>query len=75
MEVKRKLRKNGNAVGGITLPLKMLKEMNLNEGDYVYMSYENNTIVIRNQPKQDQSEDEEFKQRVIDIIEEYMSNK
>lgn len=73
MEVKRKLRRVGNAMGGVTLPHDMLKSMNLSEGDYVYISYENGTIVIRSQPKQSQSEDDEFRQKVISIIDDYMS--
>ncbi|MCU7667581.1 AbrB/MazE/SpoVT family DNA-binding domain-containing protein [Bacillus thuringiensis] len=74
MEIKRKLRRVGNAMGGITLPQDMLKSMNLSEGDYVYISYENGTIVIRSQPKpkQSQSEDEEFREKVISIIDDYM---
>lgn len=72
MEVKRKLRRVGNAMGGVTLPQEMMKSMNLTEGDYVYISYENDTIVIRSQPKQDQHEDDIFRQKVISIIDEYM---
>ncbi|MDA1675445.1 AbrB/MazE/SpoVT family DNA-binding domain-containing protein [Bacillus cereus group sp. TH152-1LC] len=72
MEIKRKLRRVGNAMGGITLPQDMLKRMNLGEGDYVYISYENGAIVIRSQPKQSQSEDNEFREKVISIIDEYM---
>ncbi|GAB6447068.1 hypothetical protein CON36_31985 [Bacillus cereus] len=72
MEVKRKLRRVGNAMGGITLPQDMLKNMGLSVGDDVYISYENGTIVIRSQPKQSQSEEEEFREKVISIIDDYM---
>jgi putative addiction module antidote len=72
MEVERKIRRVGNSLG-ITLPSDMLKNIGIEEGDSVYVSSEGNKIVIRNDPGDDQ--EDEFKQKVIAILEEHLKSK
>ena len=72
MEVERKVRKAGNSLG-VTLPVDMLKEVGIKEGDTIYISLENNSIVVRSEKMKE--DNDKFKQDVLKIIEEYMQEK
>ena len=72
MEIERKVRKAGNSLG-VTIPVSMLKEVGIKEGDVVYISLENNSIVIRSDKMKE--DNDKFKQDVLKIIEEYMKDK
>lgn len=72
MEIERKIRKVGNSLG-VNLPADMLKEVGVKEGDVVYISVENDSIVIRNEKMK--ADNETFKDEVLKIIEEYMQGK
>lgn len=69
MEVERKIRKIGNSLG-VYLPSDMLKQMGIKDGDKVFISLEDGEIVIRNSEKK--KDNDEFKSKVVTIIEEYM---
>ena len=69
MEVERKIRKVGNSLG-VLLPSDMLKEIGVKDGDTVFVSVEDGEIKIRSNTKKD--ENDNFKKRVLKIIEEYM---
>ena len=69
MEFERKLRKVGNSLG-FNIPAEMLKELSIKEGDTIYLSVENNSIVVRNQKMKE--DNEYFREQVLAIIEEYM---
>jgi antitoxin MazE len=71
VEVERKIRKIGNSLG-IIVPSEYLKQMGLKEGDSVYTSFENGKIVISGESKS--HEENEFKNRVIKILDEYLDN-
>jgi putative addiction module antidote len=64
-----KIRKIGNSLG-VILPSNMLKKIGVGDGDTVHISLENDEIKIRSE-EQKQIEDE-FKQKVTTIIEEYL---
>ena len=72
MEIERKVRKAGNSLG-VTIPVSMLKEVGIKEGDTVYVSLESNSIIIRNDKMKENND--KFKQDVLAIIEEYMKEK
>ena len=72
MEVERKIRKIGNSLG-VIIPSNMLKEIGVGDGDTVFIALENDEIKIRN-IAQKQSSDE-FKQKVITIVEEYLKER
>jgi putative addiction module antidote len=69
MDAEGKIRKIGNSLG-VILPSAMLKKLEVQDGDTVYISLEDDGIKIRN-TKQKQIDDD-FKQKVITIIEQYM---
>jgi putative addiction module antidote len=72
MEVERKIRKVGNSLA-VILPSDFLKQMKLEEGDNVYMSYEHEKIILS---KYGQNEkDQQFKDKVIKILDEYLEEK
>ncbi|MQR94626.1 AbrB/MazE/SpoVT family DNA-binding domain-containing protein [Fictibacillus phosphorivorans] len=71
MEVERKIRKIGNSLG-VHIPSKIIKQMELEEGDAVYVSYKEDKIIIT------RSTDEvtdELKNKVIQILDEYLEKK
>lgn len=72
MEVERKIRKRGNSLG-VNLPAELLKEAGIKEGDTVYISIENDDIVIRSVKQKDNQKI--FREQVLEIIEEYMESK
>ncbi|WP_165352560.1 AbrB/MazE/SpoVT family DNA-binding domain-containing protein [Bacillus infantis] len=69
MEVEKKIRKIGNSMG-VVIPSDFLKNMGIESGDPVYISLEDNVIKIRS--TQSKKDNDEFKEKVITIIEEYM---
>jgi antitoxin MazE len=69
MEEERKIRKIGNSLG-VLLPSEMLKRMGVENGDTVFVSLENGEIIIRNDDKKESND--QFKEKVLAIIEEYM---
>jgi antitoxin MazE len=69
MEEERKIRKIGNSLG-ILLPSEMLKKIGVENGDTVFVSLENGEIIIRNEDKKESND--QFKEKVLAIIEEYM---
>lgn len=72
MEVERKIRKIGNSLG-VYLPSDMLKQMGAKEGDKVFISMEDGEIIVRSSEKK--KDNDEFKAKVVKIIEEYMNEK
>lgn len=72
MEVERKIRKVGNSLG-VVLPSDMIKALGVKNGDSIYISMENEGEVIF-RTESGKTENDEFKQKVIAIIEEYMNN-
>ena len=72
MEFERKIRKAGNSIG-INIPAEILRETGLKVGDKIYIGVENNSIVIRSEKMKEDNED--FKDQVLAIIEEYMKDK
>lgn len=73
MEVERRIRKIGNSMG-VLIPADIKKALNLNEGDTVYVSMESEgEIVIRT--KAAKNENDEFKRKVIAVLEEYLDDK
>jgi putative addiction module antidote len=71
MEVERKIRRIGNSLG-VHIPSKIIKQMELEEGDAVYVSYKEDKIIIT------RSTDEvtdELKNKVIQILDEYLEKK
>jgi putative addiction module antidote len=69
MDAEGKIRKIGNSLG-VILPSAMLKKLDVKDGDTVYISLEDDGIKIRN--IEQKQIDDDFKQKVITIIEEYM---
>jgi putative addiction module antidote len=69
MDAEGKIRKIGNSLG-VILPSAMLKKLEVQDGDTVYISLEDDGIKIRN--TEQKQIDDDFKQKVITIIEEYM---
>lgn len=69
MEVKIKIRKIGNSLG-LILPSEMLKKIEVENGDTVFVSLEDGEIVIRNDEQKENND--KFKEKVLAIIEEYM---
>lgn len=69
MEVESRIRKIGNSLG-IILPARLLKEIGVENGDTVYITVEDGELKIRN--IEQKQENDEFKGRVLAIIEEYM---
>lgn len=72
MEFERRIRKVGNSLG-FNLPAEMLRELDIKEGDKIFLSVENNSIVIRSEKMKEDNKD--FKDQVLAIIEEYMKEK
>ena len=72
MEIERKIRKIGNSLG-VNLPADMLKEVGVKEGDVIYISIENDSIVIRNEKMK--ADNDTLKKEVLKIVEEYMHGK
>jgi putative addiction module antidote len=70
MEVERKIRKIGNSLG-VILPSEFLKSMGIKEDDSVFISYENNQIVIKKYGEV--MKEDVFKEKVIQIIDEYLN--
>ncbi|MED1863277.1 AbrB/MazE/SpoVT family DNA-binding domain-containing protein [Fictibacillus nanhaiensis] len=68
MEVERKIRKIGNSLG-VHIPSKIIKQMELEEGDIVYISYKEDKIVIT---KTTDEPTDELKNKVIQILDEYL---
>lgn len=71
MEVEKKIRKTGNSLG-VVLPSDFLKYIGAENGDTVYISLEEDEIIIRS--KKSKEKRDQFKERVLEIIEEYMKN-
>ncbi|KON87381.1 hypothetical protein AF332_11460 [Sporosarcina globispora] len=69
MEVERKIRKIGNS-SGIILPTDYLRYIGVEIGDTVYITMEENEIRIRSEKGKETND--EFKDKVLAIIEEYM---
>lgn len=73
MEVERKIRKIGNSMG-VLLPSDMVKSLGVTEGDTVYVSMEvEGEIIIRTNTSK--NENDEFKRKVLAVLEEYMDDK
>lgn len=72
MEFERKIRKAGNSIG-VNIPAEILRETGIKVGDKIYISVENNSIVIRSEKMKD--DNDKFKKQVLEIIEEYMKEK
>ena len=72
MEIERKIRKIGNSLG-VNLPADMLKEVGVKEGEVIYISIENDSIVIRNEKMK--ADNDTLKKEVLKIVEEYMHGK
>jgi antitoxin MazE len=72
--MERKIRRIGNSLG-IGLPIEMLKDLQLNEGDLVEIEFrkDKGEIVLRN-PKVTPITDD-FESRVIDVVEKYFDVK
>jgi putative addiction module antidote len=69
MDAEGKIRKIGNSLG-VILPSAMLKKLDVQDGDTVYISLEDDGIKIRN--TEQKQIDDDFKLKVITIIKEYM---
>lgn len=69
MEVERKIRKIGNSLG-VHIPSKIIKQMELEEGDVVYVSYKEDKIIIT-KGKDEITDD--LKSKVIQILDEYLT--
>jgi putative addiction module antidote len=69
MDAEGKIRKIGNSLG-VILPAAMLKKLEVQDGDTVYISLEDDGIKIRN--TEQKQIDDDFKQKVITILNEYM---
>ena len=72
MEYKRKIRKMGNSLG-VWLPAEILKKLGLEDGDTVYVNEVDRKIILTEMSQKEDEED--FKMKVISIIEEYMKEK
>lgn len=72
MEHERKLRKIGNSLG-VGLPSEIVKDLNLKEGDTVFIKETDGDIIIRDSSRKDV--DDQFKMKVIKIIDEYFKDK
>jgi antitoxin MazE len=72
--MKRKIRRIGNSLG-IVLPIEILKDLQLNEGDHVEIETKKykGEIILRN-PKITPITDD-FESRVIDVVEKYFDVK
>jgi antitoxin MazE len=68
--MERKIRKIGNSLG-INLPIEMLKDMQLTEGDTVEVEFRKYTgeIILKN--KKITPTPDDFESRVIDVVEKY----
>ncbi|WP_144697405.1 AbrB/MazE/SpoVT family DNA-binding domain-containing protein [Fictibacillus phosphorivorans] len=71
MEVERKIRRIGNSLG-VHIPSKIIKQMELEEGDAVYVSYKEDKIIIT---KSTDEVTDELKNKVIQILDEYLEKK
>jgi putative addiction module antidote len=69
MDAEGKIRKIGNSLG-VILPSAMLKKLDVKDGDTLYISLEDDGIKIRN--TEQKQIDDDFKLKVITIIEEYL---
>jgi putative addiction module antidote len=69
MSSEGKIRKIGNSLG-VIIPATMLKKLDVQDGDTVYISLEDDGIKIRN--TEQKQIDDDFKQKVITILNEYM---
>jgi putative addiction module antidote len=69
MSSEGKIRKIGNSLG-VIIPAAMLKKLDVQDGDTVYISLEDDGIKIRN--TEQKQIDDDFKQKVITILNEYM---
>ena len=72
MEFERKIRKTGNSLA-ISLPIEILKKLGLEDGDTVYVNEVDRKIILTEMGQKEDEED--FKMKVISIIEEYMKEK
>jgi putative addiction module antidote len=62
----------GNSLG-VWLPAEILKKLGLEDGDTVYVNEVDRKIILTEMSQKEDEED--FKMKVISIIEEYMKEK
>jgi putative addiction module antidote len=69
MEVGKKIIRIGNS-SGVVIPSEILKQIGVENGDTVFMTVEDGELIIRSESQKETNDN--FKEKVIAIIEEYM---